>query len=284
MQHLDVILAMNHISKSFPGVKALDDVSFHVRRGTVHALMGENGAGKSTLMKCLFGIYSMDSGEILLDGKPVRFKDPKDALDAGISMIHQELQPIPYRSIAENLWVGRYPMKKFLGLISVVDHKKMRELSIDLLKKVHLKVNPNTALKELSVSQTQSIEIAKAISNEAKIIIMDEPTSSLTLQEVDQLFEIINQLRNLGVSIIYISHKMEEILRISDEVTIMRDGKYIGTWLSKELTMEKIIKNMVGRELVNLYPPNTNEPQGVNLEVKNLTPTNPRSFKNITFN
>ena len=163
MQHLDVILAMNHISKSFPGVKALDDVSFHVRRGTVHALMGENGAGKSTLMKCLFGIYSMDSGEILLDGKPVRFKDPKDALDAGISMIHQELQPIPYRSIAENLWVGRYPMKKFLGLISVVDHKKMRELSVDLLKKVHLKVNPNTALKELSVSQTQSIEIAKAI-------------------------------------------------------------------------------------------------------------------------
>lgn len=284
MQHLDVILAMNHISKSFPGVKALDDVSFHVRRGTVHALMGENGAGKSTLMKCLFGIYSMDSGEILLDGKPVRFKDPKDALDAGISMIHQELQPIPYRSIAENLWVGRYPMKKFLGLISVVDHKKMRELSIDLLKKVHLKVNPNTALKELSVSQTQSIEIAKAISNEAKIIIMDEPTSSLTLQEVDQLFEIINQLRNLGVSIIYISHKMEEILRISDEVTIMRDGKYIGTWLSKELTMEKIIKNMVGRELLNLYPPKTNEPQGVNLEVKNLTSTNPRSFKNITFN
>lgn len=283
MQHLDIILAMNHISKSFPGVKALDDVSFHVRRGTVHALMGENGAGKSTLMKCLFGIYSMDSGEILLDGKAVHFKDPKDALDAGISMIHQELQPIPYRSIAENLWVGRYPMKKFMGLISVVDHKKMRELSVDLLKKVHLKVNPNTALKELSVSQTQSIEIAKAISNEAKIIIMDEPTSSLTLQEVDQLFEIINQLRNLGVSIIYISHKMEEILRISDEVTIMRDGKYIGTWLSKELTMEKIIKNMVGRELVNLYPPKTNEPDGISLEVKNLTSTNPRSFKDVSF-
>ena len=283
MQHLDVILAMNHISKSFPGVKALDDVSFHVRRGTVHALMGENGAGKSTLMKCLFGIYSMDSGEILLEGKPVHFHDPKDALDAGISMIHQELQPIPYRSIAENLWVGRYPMKKILGLINVVDHKRMRELSVDLLKKVHLKVNPNTALKELSVSQTQSIEIAKAISYEAKIIIMDEPTSSLTLQEVDQLFEIINQLRNLGVSIIYISHKMEEILRISDEVTIMRDGKYIGTWLSKELTMEKIIKNMVGRELVNLYPPKTNVPGDVSLQIKNYTSINPRSFKDVSF-
>lgn len=283
MQHLDIILAMNHISKSFPGVKALDDVSFHVRRGTVHALMGENGAGKSTLMKCLFGIYSLDSGEILFDGKPVHFHNPKDALNAGISMIHQELQPIPYRSIAENLWVGRYPTKKILGLFSVVDHKLMRTKSLELLKKVHLKVNPNIALKELSVSQIQSIEIAKAISYESKVIIMDEPTSSLTLQEVDQLFEIINNLRNLGVSIIYISHKMEEILRISDEVTIMRDGKYIGTWAAKELTMDKIIKNMVGRELTNLYPPKNNVPGDVSLQVKDFTSTNHRSFKNVSF-
>ena len=283
MQHLDVILAMNHISKSFPGVKALDDVSFYVRRGTVHALMGENGAGKSTLMKCLFGIYSLDEGEIVFDGKPVNFHNPKDALNAGISMIHQELQPIPYRNISENLWVGRYPTKKLLGLFSVVDHKRMRKESLDLLKKVHLKLNPNTALKELSVSQIQSIEIAKAISYEAKVIIMDEPTSSLTSQEVEQLFEIINNLRNLGVSIIYISHKMEEILRISDEVTIMRDGRYIGTWASKELTMEKIIKNMVGRELVNLYPPKTNEPKDTVLDVRDFTSTNPRSFKNINF-
>jgi len=283
MQHLDIILAMNHISKSFPGVKALDDVSFHVRRGTVHALMGENGAGKSTLMKCLFGIYSLDEGEILFDGKPVHFHNPKDALNAGISMIHQELQPIPYRSIAENLWVGRYPSKKILGLFSIVDHKLMRTKSLELLKKVHLKVNPNIPLKELSVSQIQSIEIAKAISYESKVIIMDEPTSSLTLQEVDQLFEIINNLRNLGVSIIYISHKMEEILRISDEVTIMRDGKYIGTWASKELTMEKIIKNMVGRELTNLYPPKTNVPGETSLQIKDYTSTNPRSFKKVSF-
>ncbi len=283
MQHLDIILAMNHISKSFPGVKALDDVSFHVRRGTVHALMGENGAGKSTLMKCLFGIYSLDAGEILFDGKPVHFHNPKDALNAGISMIHQELQPIPYRSIAENLWVGRYPTKKILGLFSVIDHKLMRTKSLELLKKVHLKVNPNTALKELSVSQIQSIEIAKAISYESKVIIMDEPTSSLTLQEVEQLFEIINNLRNLGVSIIYISHKMEEILRISDEVTIMRDGKYIGTWAAKELTMDKIIKNMVGRELTNLYPPKNNVPGDISLQVKDFTSTNHRSFKNISF-
>lgn len=283
MQHLDVILAMNHISKSFPGVKALDDVSFHVRRGTVHALMGENGAGKSTLMKCLFGIYSLDEGEILFDGKAVHFHNPKDALNAGISMIHQELQPIPYRNISENLWVGRYPTQKILGLFSVIDHKAMHKASLDLLKKVSLKVNPNTALKELSVSQIQSIEIAKAISYESKVIIMDEPTSSLTLQEVDHLFEIINQLRNLGVSIIYISHKMEEILRISDEVTIMRDGRYIGTWESKDLTMDKIIKNMVGRELVNLYPPKINTPTEVALDVQNLTSTNHRSFKNISF-
>lgn len=283
MQHLDVILAMNHISKSFPGVKALDDVSFHVRRGTVHALMGENGAGKSTLMKCLFGIYSLDEGEILYEGKAVHFHNPKDALSAGISMIHQELQPIPYRSIDENLWVGRYPTKKVLNLFSVVDHKKMRKDSIELLKKVHLKIDPKRLLKELSVSQIQSIEIAKAISNEARIIIMDEPTSSLTLQEVDQLFLIIESLKKLGVSIIYISHKMEEILKISDEVTIMRDGKYIGTWASKELTMEKIIKNMVGRELVNLYPPKTNVPGDVSLDVKDFTSVNPKSFKHINF-
>ncbi len=284
MQHLDVILAMNHISKSFPGVKALDNVSFHVKRGTVHALMGENGAGKSTLMKCLFGIYQMDEGEVLYEGKPVHFHNPKDALDAGISMIHQELQPIPYRSIAENLWVGRYPMNKIIGLFSVVDHKKMNEMSKDLLKQVHLKVNPKTQLKELSVSQVQSIEIAKAISNEARVIIMDEPTSSLTQAEVEQLFNIINDLRKLGVSIIYISHKMEEILRISDEVTIMRDGKYIGTWASKDLTMDKIIKNMVGRELTNLFPPKDNVPGDVSLEVEGLTSINPRSFRNITFN
>jgi len=283
MQHLDIILAMNHVSKSFPGVKALDDVSFHVRRGTVHALMGENGAGKSTLMKCLFGIYSLDEGEILFDGKPVHFHNPEDALKAGISMIHQELQPIPYRDISENLWVGRYPTKKILGFFSVIDHKLMKRRSEELLKRVSLKLDPSTLLKELSVSQIQSIEIAKAISYDAKVIIMDEPTSSLTQAEVSHLFEIITALKNLGVSIIYISHKMEEILKISDEVTIMRDGKYIGTWLSKELTMDKIIRNMVGRELVNLYPPKTNVPSSVSFEVKDLTSTNPKSFKNVSF-
>ncbi len=279
----EIILEMNHISKSFPGVKALDDVSFHVRRGTVHALMGENGAGKSTLMKCLFGIYLPDDGEIILEGKKMDFHNPKDALNAGISMIHQELQPIPYRSIAENLWIGRYPIIKIANIPVMVDAKKMRDMSTDLLSRVRLNANPDTKLKDLSVSQIQSIEIAKAISYNAKIIIMDEPTSSLTQAEVTQLFEIINELRNQGVSIIYISHKMEEILRISDEVTIMRDGRYIGTYLSSELTMDLIITKMVGRELTNLYPPKNNVPGDVVFEVKNFTSPNPRSFKDVSF-
>jgi len=279
----EVILSMNHISKSFPGVKALDDVSFHVRRGTVHALMGENGAGKSTLMKCLFGIYTPDEGEVILDGEKMNFHNAKDALNAGISMIHQELQPIPYRSIAENLWVGRYPTKKILGLFHIIDAKKMNNLSVDLLDKVHLKIRPEVKLKELSVSQIQSIEIAKAISYNSKIIIMDEPTSSLTSTEVQQLFEIINDLRDQGVSIIYISHKMEEILKIADEVTIMRDGRYIGTWLSSELTTDIIITRMVGREMSNIYPVRDNTPGETVMEVKNFTSTNPRSFKNVSF-
>lgn len=279
----EVILSMNHISKSFPGVKALDDVSFHVRRGTVHALMGENGAGKSTLMKCLFGIYTPDEGEVILNGEKMNFHNAKDALNAGISMIHQELQPIPYRSIAENLWVGRYPTKKILGLFHIIDAKKMNNLSVDLLDKVHLKIRPEVKLKELSVSQIQSIEIAKAISYNSKIIIMDEPTSSLTSTEVQQLFEIINDLRDQGVSIIYISHKMEEILKIADEVTIMRDGRYIGTWLSSELTTDIIITRMVGREMSNIYPTRDNTPGETVMEVKNFTSTNPRSFKNVSF-
>lgn len=282
MDH-EIILEMNHISKSFPGVKALDDVSFHVKRGTVHALMGENGAGKSTLMKCLFGIYTPDEGEIILEGHKMNFHNPKDALHVGITMIHQELQPIPYRSIAENLWVGRYPLIQF-GPLQMIDAKKMRDMSVSLLKRVRLNANPEMKLKDLSVSQIQSIEIAKAISYNAKIIIMDEPTSSLTQSEVKQLFEIINELRDQGVSIIYISHKMEEILRISDEVTIMRDGRVIGTYQAKELTMDAIITKMVGRALTNLYPPKDNVPGEVAFEVENFSSPNPKSFQNISFN
>jgi methyl-galactoside transport system ATP-binding protein len=276
------VLEIRHMSKSFPGVRALDDVSIQVRPGTVHALMGENGAGKSTLMKCLFGIYEPDSGEILLEGKPVRFANSRQALDAGISMIHQELLPIPYRSVMENLWLGRYPQRSF-GPIKFVDHKKMYLDTLELFKELKMDIDPKLWVRELSVSKVQSIEIAKAVSYNAKVIIMDEPTSSLTENEVDHLFDIIRRLRNSGVAIIYISHKMEEILKISDDVSIMRDGRHVGTYPAKELTTDQIIKYMVGRDLSHRFPPRENIPGEVILEVKNLTSAENHSFKDVSF-
>lgn len=279
----DYILQMKNISKSFPGVKALDDVSLNIRPGTVHALMGENGAGKSTLMKCLFGIYSKDSGEVIFEGEQVEIKNTHDALMRGIAMVQQEQQPILDRSIAENIFCGRYPTKN-IGPIKIVDHVKMYADTEALLKEVNMSFNPKMKLSELSVSNMQSVEIAKAVSVHAKIVIMDEPTSSLTENEVEGLFDIINKLRKNGVSIIYISHKMEEILKISDEVTIMRDGTYVGTWPSHELTTDLIIKRMVGRELTNRFPPRTNVPGEVCLEVNNFTSINPKSFKDVSFN
>ncbi|MCI8506311.1 MAG: sugar ABC transporter ATP-binding protein [Lachnospiraceae bacterium] len=276
-------LEMKGISKSFPGVKALDQVSLKVRPGTVHSLMGENGAGKSTLMKCLFGIYKMDEGEVYLDGEKVQIANADDALHKGIAMVHQELQPIPERSIGENIFCGRYPLKKLLGFIPVVDHKRMYEESEQLLKEVRMEYDPKAKLGSLSVSQMQSVEIAKAVSMNAKVVILDEPTSSLTSNEVEALFRIIDDLRDKGVSIIYISHKMDEILRISDDVSIMRDGQYIGTWEAKELTTDMIITKMVGRELTNLYPPKTNEPGEVVLKVSGFTSIHDKSFKDCGF-
>ena len=276
----EYMLELRGICKSFPGVKALDNVSLKVRPGTVHALMGENGAGKSTLMKCLFGIYKMDAGEIIYQGQKVTIVNADDALHKGIAMVHQELQPIPERSIAENIFCGRYPMKK-VGPFSVVDHKKMYEDADRLLQEVRMPYDPKAKLGTLSISQMQSVEIAKAVSMDAKVVIMDEPTSSLTDNEVEALFRIINDLRDKGVSIIYISHKMDEILRISDDVTIMRDGQYVGTWEAKDLTTDMIIAKMVGRELTNVYPPKDNVPGEVILEVKDLTSILPKSFKNV---
>lgn len=211
----EYMLELRGICKSFPGVKALDNVSLKVRPGTVHALMGENGAGKSTLMKCLFGIYKMDAGEVIYQGEKVNIINADDALHKGIAMVHQELQPIPERSIAENIFCGRYPMKK-VGPVKVIDHKKMYEEADRLLKEVKMPYDPKAKLGTLSISQMQSVEIAKAVSMNAKVVIMDEPTSSLTDNEVEALFRIIKDLRDKGVSIIYISHKMDEILRISD--------------------------------------------------------------------
>jgi methyl-galactoside transport system ATP-binding protein len=276
------VLEMNGISKEFPGVKALDQVTFKVRPGTVHALMGENGAGKSTLMKCLFGMYSPDAGEILLDGRSVRMNNSKDALDLGISMIHQELHPVPYRNVMENIWLGRFPTKGF-GPFQFIDHKKMAHDTESLFKQIEIDLSPHTIVKSLSVSQIQSIEIAKAVSYHSKIIIMDEPTSSLTGAEVEHLFRIINDLKSRGVAVIYISHKMEEILRISDDVTIMRDGKYIGTWAAAELTTDMIISRMVGRDLTQRFPPRENRPGDVMLRAEGLTSPMSKSFKDVSF-
>lgn len=274
------VLEMNDIVKRFPGVLALDHANLKVRPGTVHALMGENGAGKSTLMKCLFGLYHPDEGEIIFDGKKVTdIPSTKAALAMGISMIHQELHPIRFRPIMENVWIGRFPTK-----FGFVDHEKMRRDTEELFKKIGLDVDPLAIAKTVSASKLQLVEIARAISYDAKIIIMDEPTSSLTENEVEYLFKIINQLRDEGRSIIYISHKMEEILRISDDVTIMRDGKYVGTWQAKDIDEDFIIRNMVGRDLTNRFPEKTTKPSDeVVLKVSNFTSADPRSFVDVNF-
>ena len=276
----EYVLEMNKITKVFPGVTALDGVTLKVRPGTVHALMGENGAGKSTLMKCLFGIYHEDGGEIILDGKKEVINTSKQALDLGVSMIHQELHPIRFRPVMENIWLGRFPMR---GI--AVDRKKMIQMTKDLFKKVDLDIDPEIRAGELSASTLQLVEIARAVSYNSKIIIMDEPTSSLTDNETEHLFKIINQLRDEGRSIIYISHKMEEILRIADEVTIMRDGQYVGTWPAAELTTDLIISRMVGRDMTNRFPPKDYEPfpRETVLRVKDLCSPLPKSFQDVSF-
>ena len=260
------LLEMKNICKSFPGVKALDNVSLTVRPGTVHALMGENGAGKSTLMKCLFGIYSKDSGTITLEGKEVNFKSSKEAMENGVAMVHQELNQALTRTVTDNLWLGRYP--KVGGIM--VSESIMRKRTKEIFDQLEVHVDPKAIMSTMPVSQRQMVEIAKAVSYNAKVIVFDEPTSSLTETEVEHLFRIINMLRDKGCGIIYISHKMEEILRISDEVTIMRDGQYVATRPASELTMEEIIRLMVGRELTNRFPPKENVPGETILEVEHL--------------
>ncbi len=279
----EFLLEMKDVSKQFPGVKALDHAQLQLKAGHVHALMGENGAGKSTLMKCMFGIYKMDEGQILLDGQPVTITDPMDALKKGIAMVHQELQPIPARTIGENIFLGRYPMKKAFGVIPMIDHEKMYADTAQLLKKVRMNFDPKEKVGNLSVSQMQSVEIAKAVSANCRVLILDEPTSSLTSNEVEALFRIVEDLTKEGVAVVYISHKMDEILRISDEVTIMRDGHYIGTWDAKDLTTDMIITKMVGRELTNLFPKRENVPGEVVFEVEDFTSINPKSFRHVSF-
>lgn len=270
-------MRVSGINKSFPGVKALDNVNFAVRKGTVHALCGENGAGKSTLMKIINGIYKADSGQIFLDEKPVTIKDPIQARDYGIAMIAQELNYVPEMSIEENLFLGRLPVTKFGN----VDWKRVRRETIEFLKQENLPYKPDQKLKTLTVSDIQMLEIIKAISNNAQIVIMDEPTSAITNREVEVLFGKIAELKKKGVSIIYISHKMEEVFRIADDITVLRDGKTVETHPASEIDLDKVIALMVGRKMDNVYPKEEVEIGEPILEIEGLGSKG--VFKDINF-
>lgn len=275
---MQYLLEMTDIRKAFPGVQALDNAMLKLKPGTVHALMGENGAGKSTLMKCLFGVYKKDSGDIIINGDKANFKNPRQALDGGVAMVHQELNQVLQRSVADNIWLGKYPTR---GIF--VDKKLMLSETRKIFESLEINIDPETKMSRLSVSQRQMVEIAKAVSYNAKILVLDEPTSSLTEEETRQLFKIIEKLKKSGCGLIYISHKMEEILKISDEVTVMRDGKHIATQPASELTTDKIISLMVGRELKSRFPEKKSVPGEVMLEVKNLTAMYQPSVTNVSF-
>ena len=265
------ILEATGIMKSFSGVTVLNGAELCIEPGELHALMGENGAGKSTLMKIIMGIYTKDAGKVILDGKEVEFKSARDALDAGISMIHQELSPIPEMTVAENVFLGR-EQKKIKGL-PFVDKKELNRKTQELLEEYNLEqfIRPSMKMKDLNIAQIQMMEIIKAVSYNSKVIIMDEPTSSLSEKETETLFEIIDSLRKKDVGIIYISHRMEEVFQLADRVSVLRDGQFIGCVKVKDASREQLINMMVGRELEGGYPRNTAQKGEVVLELKNFT-------------
>jgi len=267
MQH--ELLEIRHLSKYFPGVVAVDDVSFSIRRGEVHVLMGENGAGKSTLVKMLAGIYPIDAGDLLLDGEPFAPRNVVDAQERGINMVHQELSMMPNRTVAQNIYIGREPVKG--KLLKRVDTKKMNEDSQRLLDGLGVNVDVHAMTKDLSIARQQMVELAKATSTDNKILILDEPTSSLTAPEIEALFKIVRQLKESGVGIIYISHRMNEIFEIGDRITIMRDGKYVGTRDLANTGIDEIISMMIGRNLGQMFNRTFNHPGEVLLETKDLT-------------
>jgi inositol transport system ATP-binding protein len=276
--HSKYILEMENISKEFPGVKALDRVQLKVRKGTVHALLGENGAGKSTLMKILIGMYSPDSGVITFDGEELKLSHVKHALDKGISMIHQELSPIPYMTVAENIFLGREPSYGFTGWVK---ERELEENTRRLFERLEIDIDPRAKMVDLSIAHTQMVEIAKAISRQSKLIIMDEPTSAITEKEVQHLFAIIRSLKKEGVSIIYITHKMDELAQITDEITVLRDGKYVGTKPSDRVTKDHLIEMMVGRELHHVFQKKRAEIGDVVLAVNHLTRKG--KFEDVSF-
>lgn len=264
----EVILKVENICKSFPGVLALDNVSFDLRKGEVHALVGENGAGKSTLMKILSGVYHADSGKVFYKGKEVDFRDSTQARDAGISIIYQELNLIPHLSVAANIFIGREPVTRF----GTLDEKQMNTKAISILDRLNIKIDPTIILNKLPVSKQQMVEIAKALSFDSEILIMDEPTSALTETEIDELFKVIHNLRDSGVGVIYISHRLEELKHIVDRISIFRDGHSISTDDYKSISMEEIVNRMVGRKLENKFPPKQNKPsQEKIMEVRNIS-------------
>lgn len=282
MNNSEYVLEALDITKTFPGVKALNKVSIHVRPGTVHALMGENGAGKSTLMKCIYGIYAPDEGLVKINGETVSLTSPRNAMDQGISMIHQELHPVRPQSVAENIFLGRIPYKEIAG-IHWVDKTALLKKTREVFERLGIDIDPNQKVSELSTSYCQLLEIARAVSIGAKIIIMDEPTSSLTEKETEILFRIVRQLRAENVAIIYISHKIDEILEIADEITIMRDGQIVGTWPASEMNTDTIVARMVGRKLSNRFPPRDHTPGADYLSIQSFTSTDPHSFKDVSF-
>jgi inositol transport system ATP-binding protein len=275
MKEEDFLLEMSNITKKFPGVLALDNVDLNVKKGTVHALLGENGAGKSTLMKVLIGLYEPNDGQINFDGEIMKYRSLQDSIDAGISMIHQELSPVPEMTVAENIFLG-----KEIGVKDsfFVAKNKMIELTQNLLDRLDIPISPNTKMKNLTTAYMQMVEIAKAISYDSKLIIMDEPTSAITDSEVESLFKIINLLRDKGVAIIYITHKMDEIFEIADYVTVLRDGKSIETFHVDEVNEDTLVERMVGREVGHLYPKEDVNIGETVLEIKNFTGN---EFKNI---
>jgi inositol transport system ATP-binding protein len=272
----EYVLSMEGISKQFPGVRALSNVKLHARKGSVHALMGENGAGKSTLMKCLIGIYAPDSGTITFKGEKLNITNTHYALSKGISMIHQELSPIPQMTVAENIYLGREPTTWY----GLVDMRKMNRMAGELLDRLHIKIKPTAKMHELSIANIQLAEIAKAVSYNSDLIIMDEPTSAITEAEVEGLFNIIRSLKAQGCAVIYISHKMDEIFKITDEVTVFRDGQYMGTDATADLTDAILIEKMVGRTLTDMFHKEITDMGSVFLDVKNLSG---KGFRNVSF-
>lgn len=261
-------LELHEIQKAFGGVTALRGVDFTLRVGEVHAIVGENGAGKSTLIKIIAGVHKPDSGEIILNGEPIRFKSPQDSLARGISVIYQETSLFPDLSVLENIFAGNLPVK---GLLKRVDYKQMEKRAREILGIVNLNIDVNLAAYELSIAQRQMVEIAKALSQNAKILIMDEPTAALSHKEVDSLFRLIGKLKEQGVSIIYISHRLEEIYRTADRVTVLRDGTHIKTLSTSEVTSGELISMMVGRKVENLFPKDEHEIGSPLMEVEGYT-------------